>query len=105
MRLLIAVLLFSLAALTMTAAAADGQASYTKACKMCHGPNGEGNPAIAKALKVTLPDLKSKEVQSKTDEALKTVLLKGQGKMKPITTISEGEFPAVIEYLRVLAKK
>ena len=105
MRLLTAALLFSLVVLTMNARAADGQAAYTKACKMCHGPNGEGNPAIAKALKVTIPDLKSKEVQSKSNEVLKKVLLQGQGKMKPITTISEGDFQAVIEYVRALAKR
>ena len=40
-----------------------GKAVYDSKCKICHGANGEGNPAIAKTLKVTFRPLASKEVQ------------------------------------------
>jgi mono/diheme cytochrome c family protein len=85
--------------------AQKGQAVYTKSCKACHGAQGEGNPAIAKMLKVPIPDLASKPVQSKTDDELKSDIVKGKGKMQPVKTISAGEVQDVIAFLRTLAKK
>ena len=38
---------------------------------------------------VTMPPLASKEVQAKSDDQLKTVILKGQGKMKPVSGVTE----------------
>ncbi len=52
------------AASSVTAAvdAAAGQAVFTKKCKTCHGATGQGNPGMAKALKVDIRDLGSAEV-------------------------------------------
>lgn len=101
---------FLLAAVALPArvAAADaqaGQAVFNKSCKTCHGPNGQGNPAIAKALRVAIPDLGSAEVQSKSDDALRKDVVEGKGKMKPVKTISGGEVKNVIAFVRTLAKK
>jgi hypothetical protein len=41
--------------------AAAGKAAYDKSCKSLHGPDGSGNPAIAKMMKVDMRDLKSAE--------------------------------------------
>ena len=77
-----------------------GKAVFAKRCKICHGKQGEGNPAIAKALKVPLKPLGSKEVQSKGDEELKKQITEGEGKMKPVKGLSTREIDNVIALLR-----
>ena len=84
--------------------AAASQAAYTKGCKACHGAQGEGNPAIAKMFSVTLPDLRSKEVQAKSDGDLKKAIVEGKGKMKPVKTLSASEVDAAIAFVRSLGK-
>lgn len=90
-------------ALPIALGAADPQASYQKGCKACHGPQGEGNPAIAKMLNVTLPNLRSKEIQAKSNADLKKVLVEGKGKMKPVKTLAGDELDAAIAFVRTLA--
>lgn len=92
-----AVLLVSCATLS----AAD-RAAYDKACKTCHGADGKGNPAIAKVMKVEMKALGSKEIQAKADGELKTVITKGAGKMKPVTSLTAGEVDQVIAFVRTL---
>ncbi len=41
--------------------AAVGRAAYDKACKRCHGANGEGNQMIASMMKVEIHHLGSAE--------------------------------------------
>ena len=84
------------------AGAAEGKEVYTAKCAPCHGANGEGKAAIAKMYNVTLPALSSKEVQAKTDAQLQAVILKGQGKMKPVAGITEKQAADVVAFLRTL---
>lgn len=97
-----------LAALSAGAAfAADvkaGEAVYEKSCKSCHGADGAPNPAIAKMMKVDMRDLKSSEVQARTDADLKKVVTDGQGKMKPSTSVTGASVDNVIAYVRSLKK-
>ena len=79
-----------------------GKEVYDKSCKMCHGAEGQGNPAIAKMMKVELRHLGSKEVQAKTDEELKKIITQGSGKMKPITSLSPKQVEDVVAYVRSL---
>jgi mono/diheme cytochrome c family protein len=91
--------------LSLPLAAADaaaGKAAYAKACKSCHGPDGAGNPAVAKMMKVEMKPLGSKDIQSKSDEDLKEVIKKGAGKMKPITSLSDDQASAVVAFIRTL---
>ena len=91
--------------LSLPLAAADaaaGKAAYAKACKSCHGPDGAGNPAVAKMMKVEMKSLGSKEIQAKSDEDLKEVITKGAGKMKPVTSLSDDQTSAVVAYVRTL---
>jgi mono/diheme cytochrome c family protein len=83
-------------------AAAPDRAAFDKACKSCHGPAGEGNPAIAKALKATMRPLGGAEVQAKTDQQLKGDITKGVGKMKPVTSLSDTQIKDVVNFLRAL---
>jgi cytochrome c len=84
------------------AGAAEGKEVYTAKCVACHKANGEGNPAIATMMKVTLPALASKEVQAKTDAQLQAVIIKGQGKMKPVSGVTEKQAADVVAFLRTL---
>lgn len=82
-----------------------GKVVYDKKCVSCHGPNGEGKPALAKALKVEIRDLGSKEVQDKTDEQLKKDTAEGTGKMKAVTGLKDQEVTDLIAFMRSLKKK
>jgi mono/diheme cytochrome c family protein len=84
------------------AGASEGKELYTAKCQACHGPNGEGKPAIAKMYGVTLPPLASKEVQAKSDADLKKVILSGKGKMKPVAGVTEKQAGDIVAFLRTL---
>ncbi len=96
------------AATPLFAGKADGEAGkaiFAKQCATCHGAAGEGKEAIAKMLKVTMRNLGSKEVQSKSDADLRKDITEGNGKMKPIKGLSADDVSNVIAFLRTLAKK
>jgi mono/diheme cytochrome c family protein len=82
--------------------AAAGKAVYTKKCQTCHAAAGEGNAGMAKALKVEIKHLGSPEVQKKTDDAIKSDIMKGVGKMKPVTGLSDADTDNVIGFVRTL---
>ena len=81
-----------------------GKLVYDKKCASCHGPNGEGKPTLAKALKVEMRDLGSKEVQAKTDEQLKKESLEGIGKMKAVPGVADKDAADLMAFLRSLKK-
>jgi mono/diheme cytochrome c family protein len=83
--------------------AEKGKALYTAKCKMCHAAEGEGNPGMAKMLKVEMKALGSKEVQAMKDAELKKDFAEGNGKMKPVKLTDE-EAANVIAFLRTLKK-
>jgi mono/diheme cytochrome c family protein len=83
-------------------AASAGQEVYDKSCKSCHGAQGQGNPAIAKMMKVTMLHLGSKEVQAKSDADLKEAITKGTGKMKPMPALSAKQLSEVVAFVRTL---
>jgi mono/diheme cytochrome c family protein len=84
------------------AGAPEGKDVYAAKCAPCHGANGEGKAAIAKMYNVTQAPLASKEVQAKTDDQLKGVILKGQGKMKPVSGVTEKQAADVVAFVRTL---
>ena len=84
--------------------AAAGQATYDRACKSCHGATGQHNLSIAKAMKVTMKDLGSSDVQSMTDAEMKKAVTDGFGKMKPIKSVSGADLDNVVAYLRTFNK-
>ena len=106
---LILALVLTLAALTPALLAGEGDAKagkavYTKLCAACHGAEGEGKLALAKALKVEIRHLGSKEVQAKTDAELRKDTVEGIGKMKPVKGMSEKEVADVLAFIRSLKK-
>jgi cytochrome c553 len=92
------------AAMGIAADAKAGQASFDKSCKSCHGSDGTPNPAIAKMMKVEMKELKSAEVQSKSDADIKKVIDEGVGKMKPIKTVTGADAENVVAFIRTLKK-
>ncbi|MCL6565631.1 MAG: cytochrome c [Acidobacteriia bacterium] len=82
-----------------------GKEVYDKKCATCHGPNGEGKPALAKALKVEIRHLGSKEVQAKSDEVLAKESSEGVGKMGPVKGLTEKDIADVVAYIRSLKKE
>lgn len=97
----------SLAAILAAAALAgvpEGQATFTAKCANCHGPDGAGKDAIAKMLKTSMKPLSSKEVQDKSDADFKKTITAGQGKMKPISGLTDAQVTDVIAFIRTLKK-
>jgi mono/diheme cytochrome c family protein len=62
---------------------APGRASYDKMCAGCHGPDGKGNEAKAKALKLEPErlNLGRDEVASQTKDDKKKTIVAGKEKM------------------------
>jgi len=83
---LVALIAISLVAMP---AFADGAATYTAKCKMCHGANGEKN----------FPDLSKSEVD------LAKSVTDGKGKMPAYKTkLSADEIKGVVAYIKTLKK-
>ena len=78
--------------------AAAGKTVYGTKCKSCHGPEGDGNPAIAKAMKVEMKPL------SATTADVKQVVTTGQGKMKPVASVTGADLDNVVAYVKSLKK-
>lgn len=76
--------------------AAAGATLYAK-CRSCHGPAGQGNPAIAKAMGVEI-----KPLSAASDDAIKNAVTKGAGKMKPVAGIAGGDLDNLVAYVKTL---
>ncbi len=85
--------------------AAKGADVFKSKCAMCHGPDGKGQTAMGKNLKIK--DLASDEdVQNMHDSELKTLIEDGKGKMKGFKgTLTTPQIDDVIQHIRSLKKK
>jgi len=83
---------------------AAGKNVYDKKCRICHGDNGEGNPDVAKKLKADQKPLYDPEVQKKSDDDFKKIIIEGTGKMKPPKNVSATDMDNVIAFIRTLKK-
>ena len=76
----------------------------TRKCATCHGQDGSGNTPVGKSLKVA--DLRSVEVQKKTDAELAQSIVEGKGNMPSFkSSVTEDEIRALVMYVRTLAPK
>jgi mono/diheme cytochrome c family protein len=82
-----------------------GKTVYTNRCKMCHGTDGAGNPAMGRMLKVEFRALASDYIQDKKDAELIQIITKGKGKMAAVRGLSEQQLEDVIAYLRSLPEE
>jgi len=85
---------------------ADGDTAkvYKTNCVLCHAADGSGTSASGKAMKAK--DLRSAEVQGKTDAELEEFITKGQGKMPAFgKKLSPETIKALVAYIRALPKQ
>jgi cytochrome c6 len=83
--------------------AADAAADFKAKCASCHGPDGKGETAMGKSMK--LKDLGSADVQAMSDADLTAVIAKGK---KPMPSY-EGKLTAdqitdLMKYIRAMKK-
>lgn len=87
------------------AAANDtGKAPYKAKCQACHAADGSGKTPVGKSLKVA--DLRSPEIQKKSDAELSEFIANGKGNMPSFkSSTKEEDIRAIVAYLRSLAAK
>jgi cytochrome c6 len=82
---------------------ASGAGVYKSKCQTCHGPDG-GGTAVGKSLKVA--DLRSPDVQSRSDAELTQVISDGKDNMPGFKgAITDDEIQAVLAHVRTFAAK
>jgi len=82
---------------------AAAEAMFKAKCAMCHGPDGKGQTATGKAMKVK--DFSSEEVQKMSDADLTAAITSGKGKMPPFKTLTADQVKDLVAYIRTFAKK
>lgn len=98
---LVVLALFALS--TWTLAADTGADVYKSKCASCHGPDGKGETAMGKNLK--LKDLASADVQKLSDADLTTVIEKGKKPMPGYEgKLTKDQINDLVKYIRALKK-
>jgi mono/diheme cytochrome c family protein len=81
----------------------DSAKVYKTNCTLCHSDDGSGSSPTGKALKAK--DLRSDEVQSKSDPELAAIITKGSGKMPAFgSKLSPDVIKSLVAYIRALKK-
>ncbi len=84
--------------------AQDAQTLFKAKCAKCHGLNADGKTTMGERMQ--LKDLRAPEIQKLSDAELTQDIVKGKGKMPPQgAKITKEQMPAMILYIRELAKK
>lgn len=82
---------------------ADASKVFKTSCTLCHSADGSGDSPTGKALKAK--DLRSDEVQKKSDDELATTIAKGNGKMPAFgSKLSPDVIKSLVAYIRSLKK-
>jgi cytochrome c5 len=91
-------------ALAASAGGSDPAAvNFEMHCATCHAPNGSGDTAVGKSVKI--PDLRSPAVQSQSDAQLAEIIANGKGAMPPFkSNLSTDEIDALVKHVHQLAK-
>ena len=75
--------------------------SYAARCASCHGVDGSGDTVVGRS--AGIPDLRSSQVQSESDDKLADVIAKGAGPMPPFAaTLSKDDITGLVAYVRTL---
>jgi cytochrome c6 len=84
--------------------AAEGAKTFADKCEKCHDKDGSGGTAFGKALKAA--DLRSADVQKKTDADFYTQIDKGKGNMPPFGgSLDKSQIEDLIAYVRQFGNK
>jgi len=97
-------LIFAASMFCASANADDKSAAlYKQKCAACHGPDGKGETATGKAMKVR--SFADPEVAKVSDDELAGAIEKGKGKMPAYgKSLKPDEIKAMVAYVRSLAK-
>jgi mono/diheme cytochrome c family protein len=89
--------------LSATVKADDAAAVYKSNCAACHSADGSGNPALKQ---MHIPDLRSADVQKKSDADLTAMIANGKGSMPAYKSqLSDDQIHQLVTFIRGLAKK
>jgi mono/diheme cytochrome c family protein len=99
----VALATFALLSAPAKADAAAAEATYKAKCAMCHGPDGKGETATGKMMKVK--DFASEDVQKMSDADLSSAISAGKGKMPAFKTLSADQVKDLVAYVRAFGKK
>ncbi len=101
-KLLIAVVLVS-GLVSAQEKSSSGATIFKGKCVLCHGADGAGSTPLGKQLQAA--NLRSKEVQKRSDAELHKVVHDGERNMPPFAEqLSDDEIDRVIQYVRLLGK-
>jgi len=90
-------------ALFATSAFADGAALFKSKCAMCHGPDGSGQTAMGRSMK--LQALGSAAVQKQSDAQLFALISDGRGKMPSYKgKLTPDEIRQLVKHIRSFKK-
>jgi cytochrome c6 len=82
---------------------ADAAADYKAKCATCHGPDGKGDTAMGKTMKVK--DLGSAEIQKQSDADVTTIIEKGKKPMPGYEgKLTKEQIDSLVKYVRSLKK-
>jgi mono/diheme cytochrome c family protein len=88
---------------TVWAQGSSGEAIFKAKCVLCHGADGTGDTPLGKQLQAA--NLRSKDIQKKSNAELHKVIHDGQANMPPFADqLSDQEIDQVIKYVRSLAR-
>jgi cytochrome c6 len=83
--------------------AAEGAKIFADKCEKCHDKDGSGGTVFGKALKAA--DLRSADVQKKTDADFYTQIDKGKGNMPPFGgSLDKSQIDDLVAYVRQFGK-
>ena len=96
-------LLVMTVAFALSTCFADTAADYKAKCATCHGPDGKGDIAMGKTMKVK--DLASADVQKQSDADLTTIIEKGKKPMPGYEgKLTKDQIDGLVKYVRSLKK-
>jgi cytochrome c6 len=96
--------LFFVAVVTTVQAQSDAATIYKARCALCHSADGSADSQLGKSLHAK--DLRSEEVQKKSDAEIAVVITKGNGAMPAFgSMLSPEDVHKLVDYIRDLAKK
>lgn len=102
--LLVLMLLAAWPSQAQSGKASEGLKIFADKCVRCHGDNGSGNTVVGKALGAA--DLRSADVQKKSDAIFYAQIDKGKGNMPPFgSSLDKAQINDLIAYVRDLGKK
>jgi cytochrome c6 len=84
------------------AAGIDAKALFKAKCAVCHGETGDANSIVGRGMK--LRDIRSRDVQKRSDAELATIVHCGKGKMPGYEgQFTDEQITQLVGYMRRLA--